>query len=332
MTTVIFVLKLVSVITLVFSLLKLFGTSYSEMSTSSYSATLSFHGSHDRKVVTDLDVCFCTSADELYNRTPDPQRWARIEKELYLHTAQHTAWMQVAQVKEEDLTADDLVVVDIKIGELAPDDNDNSESISSWEKRPGGIWVRRRRYMDNNRRQAVVVKRIELLFGLDAVDPRPYWTLLQHPIQLPNAQPEVPFPRLTIQYSTSERNEPQRPQAPLRVREDGTFKVVQISDTHMVTGVGVCKDAIDAHGQPLPPSEADPFTVKFLGAVLDTEKPDLVILTGDQLHHDIPDSQSALFKVVAPLIERRVPYAAVFGNHDAEGAYSLPREYLALHS
>jgi predicted MPP superfamily phosphohydrolase len=114
----------------------------------------------------------------------------------------------------------------------------------------------------------------------------------------------------------------------LRVREDSKFKIVQISNTHMVTGVGVCKDAIDALGNDLPESEADQLTVKFIGKVLDVEKPDpdLVILTGDQLHHDIPDSQSALFKVVAPIIERSIPFAAVFGNHDSEGIYALPRE------
>ena len=48
----------------------------------------------------------------------------------------------------------------------------------------------------------------------------------------------------------------------------------------MVTGVGVCKDAIDAHGDHLPESEADPLTVHFIGKILDVEKPDLVILTG----------------------------------------------------
>lgn len=64
----------------------------------------------------------------------------------------------------------------------------------------------------------------------------------------------------------------------------------------MVTGVGVCNDAVDAYGRPLPPQAADPLTIDFLGDFLDLEKPDLVILTGDQLHHDIPDSQSALFK------------------------------------
>ncbi len=85
---------------------------------------------------------------------------------------------------------------------------------------------------------------------------------------------------------------------------------------------------MDACGQPLPPSEADPLTVKLLRQVLDAENPDLVILTGDQLHHDILDSQSALFKVVAPIIERSIPFAAVFGSHDDEGRYALSCEYL----
>ena len=110
-------------------------------------------------------------------------------------------------------------------------------------------------------------------------------------------------------------------------KEDSTFKIARISDTHMVTGVGTCKDAIDEDGRFLPASVADPLTVKFLGEVLDLEKPDLVLLTGDQIHHDIPDSQSTIFKVVAPLIERSIPFAAVFGNHDSEGEHALSRAH-----
>jgi len=98
----------------------------------------------------------------------------------------------------------------------------------------------------------------------------------------------------------------------------------------MVTGVGVCKDAIDIHGNHLPESEADPLTLNFTGKVLDAEKPDLVVLTGDQLHHDILDSQTALFKVVAPIIERSMPFAAVFGNHDSEGNHTLSRKHFLL--
>lgn len=158
---------------------------------------------------------------------------------------------------------------------------------------------------------------------MDAVDPRPQWALMRSSLQL-NGQPKVPVARLSVLHG---RAKP-RPdaQAALRVREDGKFKIVQISDTHMVTGIGVCKDAIDAHRNNLPESEAGQLTVDFIRSILDVEKPDLVVLTGDQLHHDIPDSQSALFKVVAPIIERSIPFAAVFGNHDSKGIYALSRK------
>jgi hypothetical protein len=51
--------------------------------------------------------------------------------------------------------------------------------------------------------------------------------------------------------------------------------------------VGVCKDAIDVDRNPLPESEADPLTVKFIGEVLDAEKPDLVIFTGDNINFGV---------------------------------------------
>lgn len=291
-----------------------------------------------RAVITDLTIAFNEPQDEVRHCTLDSPRWHRVEKHLHLHTTEQNAWLMVAQLQEGKLVEDDLVITDVRIGELEPCDHDHDDhhlcegdqtanrTTSPWERRPGGIWVARRRYMGGNH-QAQVVTGVDVLFGVDAVEPRPQWKILKQPLLLPGAQPDVPLPRLTIRYfsPTSGPDEPQHPRIPLQAREDGTFKIVQVSDTHMVTGIGMCNDAIDAHGQPLPTSEADPLTVKFLGATLDLEKPDLVILAGDQLHHDIHDSQSALFKVVAPLIERRIPYAAVFGNHDDEGKYALSR-------
>lgn len=246
----------------------------------------------------------------------DPRIWHRVEKDIYLHTSQQSAWLYIALANEEDLGAEDLLVIDIRVGEQPSD----LTLGRSWESRSSGIWVLRSK---SSGKIDQAVTGVDVLFGVDAVEPRPQWTLMQTSLQL-NAQPKVPVARLSVLRG---RTKP-RPdaQAPLRVRKDGKFKIVQISDTHMVTGVGICKDAIDADGNNLPESEADPLTVNFIGKVLDIEKPDLVVLTGDQLHHDIFDSQSALFKVVAPIIERSIPFAAVFGNHDSEGDHALPRE------
>ncbi|ERF72513.1 hypothetical protein EPUS_09040 [Endocarpon pusillum Z07020] len=269
-----------------------------------------------RSVVTDLTISFWSPTDNPSTCALDQQRWHRIEKELFLHTAQQSAWLHIAQAKEKELTTDNFVVTDIRVGKLHP----SIGSDNSWKSRPGGIWVLRSKYTGECHQ---TVTGVDVLFGVDAVDPRPQWALIRPPLQL-NAPSEVPVASLSVRHGRAKLR-PDSPLTALRAREDGKFKIVQISDTHMVTGVGVCKDAIDAHGQPLPESEADPLTIDFLGGILDVEKPDLVILTGDQLHHDILDSQSALFKVVAPLIERSIPYAAVFGNHDSEGAYTLSR-------
>ncbi len=235
---------------------------------------------------------------------------------MNIYPRNRNAWLYVAMANEEELTAEDLLVIDIRVGDIPP----NPSSGNVWESRPGGIWVLRSKF------SGVIdqaVTEVDVLFGLDAVDPRPQWALMQSSLQL-DSQPEIPVARLSVLRGRA-RPRPDAPAA-LRVKDDGIFKIVQISDTHMVTGIGVCKDAIDAHGRSLPESEADPLTVEFIGKILDIEKPDLVILTGDQLHHDIPDSQSALFKVVAPIIERSTPFAAVFGNHDSEGIYALSRE------
>lgn len=222
----------------------------------------------------------------------------------------------MALATEDGLAAEDLLVMDIAIGEPPP----NPSSERSWESRPGGIWLLRSKFSGKINH---VVTEVDVLFGIDAVDPRPQWTLMRSPLQL-DAQPKVPLARLSLLRGRATRRPDDR--TALRVRENGKFKFVQISDMHMVTGVGVCSDALDARGENLPESEADPLTVDFIGKILDIEKPDLVVLAGDQLHHDISDSQSALFKAVAPMIVRSIPFAAVFGNHDSEGIHALSRE------
>jgi len=94
-----------------------------------------------------------------------------------------------------------------------------------------------------------------------------------------NAQPKVLVTRLSILYSGAKPRLDAR--AALRVREDSKFKIIQISNTHIVTSVGVCKDAINAHRKNLLESEANPLTVDFIRKILDIEKLDLMILTRD---------------------------------------------------
>jgi hypothetical protein len=267
-------------------------------------------------VVTDLTIRTVDPRDPPPTPETSSQIWHRIEKDLYLHKSRQTAWLYVALKDEKELEEGDFLVTDIRVGEPPPHAGLGQE----WDSRPGGIWVLRSRF-SGSIDQAVT--EVDVLFGMDAIDPRPQWALMQSSLEI-NGGAHIPVARLSVFRGRAKPTLSARPD--LRVKADGRFKIVQISDTHMVTGLGVCKDAIDAQGKHLPESEADPLTMKFIGTILDEEKPDLVVLTGDQLHHDIPDSQTALLKALAPIIQRKIPFAAVFGNHDSEGVHALSRK------
>ncbi len=91
---------------------------------------------------------------------------------------------------------------------------------------------------------------------------------------------------------------------------------MQAADLHLSTGLGKCRHALPEGTK----CEADPRTLEFVERLLDDEKPDLVILSGDQVNGDTaPDAQSAIYKYSELFARHRIPYAGIFGNHDDEG-------------
>lgn len=96
---------------------------------------------------------------------------------------------------------------------------------------------------------------------------------------------------------------------PLRFREDGSFTLVQFTDTHFEDGC-----------------EADQRTQALMSLVLDLEQPDLVLLTGDVIGGSgARDPRVAWQMAAAPLVERGLPWAAIFGNHDDECGVPRPQ-------
>ena len=61
-------------------------------------------------------------------------------------------------------------------------------------------------------------------------------------------------------------------------------------------------------------------SVWVIGEVCDVEKPDLVVLTGDNTHPDEdPEKTKELINALMNIFEsRKIPVAVTFGNHDAE--------------
>lgn len=158
---------------------------------------------------------------------------------------------------------------------------------------------------------------VEVLFGPDAVDPRPNWDLMKASMPISSARSGMK-PRITFRRGPVINFKDKEYQPELKYKS-GKFKILQVADMHFSTGVGVCRDRVPAEAEEH--CEADPKTLKFLESVLSAENPDFVVLTGDQVFGDAaPDSETALLKAVSPFIERKIPFALTLGNHDDEGS------------
>ncbi|MDR2686656.1 MAG: metallophosphoesterase [Oscillospiraceae bacterium] len=109
----------------------------------------------------------------------------------------------------------------------------------------------------------------------------------------------------------------------LRFREDGTFKIVQMTDFQ---DIGLLS----------------PAARHLIENALALERPDLVVLTGDNIANFVPGLPEFLYRIYAKLaigqfmrIFQRagVPVAMVYGNHDAqdslneEGQWAVYKEY-----
>ncbi|MCQ2269208.1 MAG: metallophosphoesterase family protein [Bacteroidaceae bacterium] len=85
----------------------------------------------------------------------------------------------------------------------------------------------------------------------------------------------------------------------LKFHKDGTFKIVQFTDVHWKAG--------------LPESD---IAAENMNAILDAEKPDFVIYTGDLIFGS-PAAQG-LDRALEPVVSRGIPFAVTWGNHDDE--------------
>ncbi len=103
----------------------------------------------------------------------------------------------------------------------------------------------------------------------------------------------------------------------LKFNGDGKFKIVQFTDMHF--GDDKEEDRI-----------SDGKTADLVQRIIASEKPDLIVLTGDMIwSHGVPDPKASFRRALAPVVASGLPWAAVFGNHDAE-ARVTHEELLAI--
>lgn len=254
---------------------------------------------HPGLIITDITLTTCSTLNPFSSCQLDTNVWHRVEKELYLGSRWvDSAYLHVQRKKEEELTPSDKIVIDVRVGRLDPGLGEKDQQAERWEPRPGGIWLLRTgKHHESDSDKAVTA--VDILFGVDAVEPRPGWTFTQTPLLL-NAAADIHIARLSIRHGQVKTD---RKDTQPRVRKDGKFKILQVSDLHLSTGLGSCRDALDDKGEVKTKCEADPRTLDFVERILDDEKPDMVVLSGDQVNGDTaPDVQSVFLPVLLPCL------------------------------
>ncbi|SNX86061.1 related to DCR2 - dosage-dependent cell cycle regulator [Melanopsichium pennsylvanicum] len=187
-------------------------------------------------------------------------------------------------------------------------------SPSQRAQQSSGLWKRDQTSLDP-------LTELDITYG-----DNPPWPTFTAVGIISGSHPSLASARVTL---TSRRKPTRKPPlTPLTLKPDGTFKILQLADLHFSVSPEPCRDY-----NPQDPRWAsrgclaknDTFTL--IDHWLDTEKPDMVVLTGDQLNGQGTswDVKSVLSLWTAPLIERKIPYAVILGNHDSESG-QLSRE------
>lgn len=91
--------------------------------------------------------------------------------------------------------------------------------------------------------------------------------------------------------------------AKLHFDSDGKFKIVQFTDVHL------------KYGNP-----ASDIAIERINEILDAEKPQLVVFTGDLIY--APPALKGIDEVLAPVSRRGIPFVVTLGNHDHEQGVS----------
>ncbi|WP_152970606.1 metallophosphoesterase family protein [Bacillus sp. FJAT-28004] len=97
----------------------------------------------------------------------------------------------------------------------------------------------------------------------------------------------------------------------LRFRSDGTFTIIQFTDMHIKDGIEPEKDA---------------QTLAIIQQLITSQKPDLIVLTGDVISsYDTEDQEGAFRRAISGVVQTAIPFAVIYGNHDSEKGITRQR-------
>ncbi|TBU30138.1 Metallo-dependent phosphatase [Dichomitus squalens] len=243
-------------------------------------------------------------------------KWVRVERNLKLQVSMKSLNVYYRRTRRHDIP----LVTEIRV---LPEKETPSPFSQSWIKvahplNPFGekryLWYNAEktwRDMTDAERKSDLITEIDVLFGSD----QPWYGFER--VQQATYDGGGPREPVWLTYRKGVKPPPRAP--PLHFSRDGKFKIMQIADLHYSVSVGTCRDTILS-----PCTESDNLTTTLLSRVLDIEKPDFVVFTGDQLNGQMSswDERSVLAKFAKAVVDRQIPWAAIFGNHDDEDGMS----------
>lgn len=104
----------------------------------------------------------------------------------------------------------------------------------------------------------------------------------------------------------------------LKFDDNKKFKIMQITDIQEIPKIS-------------------PDTLNLLNRALDKEKPNLVVLTGDQIkgygitYKNKSDIISTINHIMEPITSRNIPFAVTFGNHDKQAGMSNEEQTTSIY-
>ncbi|MBN2640053.1 MAG: metallophosphoesterase family protein [Victivallales bacterium] len=116
---------------------------------------------------------------------------------------------------------------------------------------------------------------------------------------------------------------------PLKFSPQGKFKIVQFTDLHLSDKESEKNGDNSDQARIQRAAKEKIALLRDIVAILDVEKPNLVIFTGDLVL--TPKDFSQHWKdIIKPLSDRNIPWAAVMGNHDKECTRKTNREIITF--
>ncbi|PFH51912.1 hypothetical protein AMATHDRAFT_141299 [Amanita thiersii Skay4041] len=287
--------------------------------------------------LSEITVTHCLADPELFGEvcappsTPEQDAikgtWVRVPRNLNLEGGYMSGYLEIyyRRTRRQDIN----LVTDLKIlhEEQEPSPRDDWHRIETslhtgiFGAPPLFLWYKLGKTaaeFNTKEEKSNLITELDLLYGDDI----PWYGFVR--LEPPTLPTTSQIDSTWITYRRGVKIPPRAP--PLHFSHTGQFKVLQIADLHYSVSQGVCRDTNRE-----PCENSDNLTSTLLMHVLDQEKPDLVVFTGDQLNGQGTswDPKSVLAKFARAATDRNIPWAAVFGNHDDENGASR-EEQLAL--